>query len=250
MNDEHDAKKRLKEQYAAMADDQESPRTDTSRDFDPIQHAKSIGYSEEDISSVPQGVICLGCGNPIALAELREGETVLDLGAGGGFDAFLAAQRVGPTGKVVGVDMTAEMVAKATANAQVGKYTNTEFRLGEIERLPVDSGSVDVVISNCVISHCPDKLATFQEIRRCLKPGGRMLIADLVRRGEFSQEALNDKLWGHWLAVACGKEEYLNAIERAGFREINVVGEQWSSTAEKNEHLRGRIVSIQVRALK
>ena len=250
MIDEHDAKERLREQYAAVSGDQEPCESSTCRAFDPMEHARSIGYSEEEIRSLPDGVICLGCGNPVALAELRAGEIVLDLGAGGGFDAFLAAQRVGPTGKVIGVDMTAEMVAKATENARKGGYTNVVFRQGEIENLPLEDESVDVAISNCVVSHCLDKIAAFKEIRRCLKPNGRLVLADLVTAGAFPSEALEDQVWGGWLAVASGKREYLDAIEQAGFREVVVVSEHGSPSADKDDRLRGRIISIRMKAYK
>lgn len=150
---------------------------------------KALDYSEKDLSLAPgEANLGLGCGNPISKAELKPGEIVLDLGSGAGFDAFLAAERVGKTGKVIGVDMTPEMVEKARMNGEKFKISNVEFRLGEIEKLPVPDNSVDVVLSNCVINLSPDKSAVFKEIHRALKPGGRIIISDILRSGEMPEE--------------------------------------------------------------
>ena len=150
---------------------------------------KALDYAEKDLSLAPgEANLGLGCGNPISRAELKPGETVLDLGSGAGFDAFLAAQRVGESGKVIGVDMTHEMIEKARVNAEKLNISNVEFRLGEIEKLPVSDNSVDVVISNCVINLSPDKSAVFKEIQRTLKPGGRIVISDILRSGEMPEE--------------------------------------------------------------
>ncbi|MDD4869159.1 MAG: methyltransferase domain-containing protein [Kiritimatiellae bacterium] len=218
---------------------------------DPVAYAKSLGYSEKELKTVPvDAVMSHGCGNPVALLELRPGEIVLDLGCGGGLDAFLAAQRVGPAGRVIGVDMTREMVKKANENAEKAGLENIEFKHAPIERLPLDNNSVDVAISNCVMNHCFDKVRAFKEVYRVLKPRGRMCISDLVTAGKFSEDVLKDKVWGEWLTVAQSKNDYLRAIEGAGFQEITVEGEATFPMAENDDRLKGRIVSIHVTARK
>ncbi len=188
---------------------------------------KRIGYTDEQMRSVPEGAnLGLGCGNPLAHASIRDGETVLDLGAGAGFDCFLAAKAAGPSGRVIGVDMTPEMVEKARDNARNGGYANVEFRLGEIENLPVADATVDCVISNCVINLAPDKRRAFREAFRVLKPGGRLMVSDIVLRKELP-EAVKSSVAAYTgcIAGATSKEEYLAAIASAGFREIRVLGE-------------------------
>jgi len=188
---------------------------------------KRIGYTDEELGEVPKGSnLGLGCGNPIASASVNEGETVLDLGSGAGFDCFLVANKVGETGKVIGVDMTPEMVEKAQENAKKGGYKNVEFKLGEIEDLPVDDNSVDVLISNCVINLSPDKGKVFQEAFRVLKPGGRMIISDMVLLKELPEFIRSSvKAYVGCVAGAVLKDEYLRLIEKAGFVNISVLRE-------------------------
>ena len=187
-------------------------------DSSAIDLSKSIGYSDNDINAVPDANLGLGCGNPTAFAELKPNDVVLDLGSGAGFDCFLAAQKVGKSGKVIGVDMTQAMIEKAQANSQKYGYTNVEFRLGDIEDLPVESGSVDVIISNCVINLAPDKEKVFKEAFRVLKPEGTMYISDMVLLAELPENLKNDKdLLTGCLAGALLKEEYLGLLKRAGF---------------------------------
>jgi arsenite methyltransferase len=194
--------------------------------------SESIGYTQEDIKAVPEGAnLGLGCGNPVALASLKPGEIVLDLGSGAGFDCFLAARQVGKTGKVIGVDMTAEMLDKARANARKGEYTNVEFRLGEIENLPVADNFVDIIISNCVINLSPDKNRVFQEAFRVLKPGGRLMVSDMVLLKDLPQDIRNSvTAYIGCLAGAISKQDYLGAIGTAGFQDVKVVGEAATSS--------------------
>src|SRR5512139_234293 len=180
--------------------------------------SKRIGYTDQELKMVPEGAnLGLGCGNPLALASLREGETVLDLGSGAGFDCFLAARQVGKTGKVIGVDMTPEMLDKARGNAEKGDFTNIEFRLGEIENLPVADNQVDIVISNCVINLSPAKERVFREAFRALKPGGRLMVSDIVLLQELPQEIRNSiSAYTACVAGAERKERYLDTIRAAG----------------------------------
>jgi SAM-dependent methyltransferase len=193
-----------------------------------VSISNQIGYSEDELSSVPQGAdMGLGCGNPQAIAALRPGETVLDLGSGGGFDCFLAARQVGESGRVIGVDMTPEMIRKARANAQqfaqTGGYENVEFRLGEIEHLPVADRSVDAIISNCVINLSPDKAAVFRDAFRVLKPGGRLAIADIVATAPLPEDARKDlALVSGCVGGAAPIDEIETYLREAGFRNIRI----------------------------
>lgn len=186
--------------------------------------SEKLGYSADEMSSVPEGAnLGLGCGNPQAIASLKPGENVLDLGAGGGFDCFLAAKAVGPSGKVIGVDMTPEMVSKARKNAVNGGYGNVDFRLGEIEHLPLADNSVDVIISNCVINLSPDKESVFREAFRVLRRNGRIAVSDVVALKSFTEE-LRDNLDAHCGCVAgaatvCELEALLKII---GFEDIRI----------------------------
>lgn len=183
-----------------------------------------IGYSAEELGQVPEGAdLGLGCGNPHGIASLAAGETVLDLGSGAGFDAFLAGRAVGPTGRVIGVDMTAEMIARARANAAKAGITNVEFRLGEIEHLPVADASVEVIMSNCVINLSPDKKAVFDEAFRVLKPGGRLAISDVVARAPIPETIANSAaaLTG-CVAGAAPIDEIGVIVERSGFKAVKI----------------------------
>lgn len=213
--------------------------------------AWKIGYSPDDIQNVPEeSVLGLGCGNPVALASLKEGETVLDLGSGGGIDVFLASKKVGPQGKVIGVDMTDEMVNRAKITAIKHGYKNVEFRLGEIEDLPIEDETVDAIISNCVINLAPDKLAVFKEAYRVIKPDGRLMVSDLVTIGKLPEEVRKSfDAWAGCIAGALEKTDYLNKIEQAGFKNAKVVSQK-PYTIDVSPELRGKIVSIQVEAHK
>lgn len=188
-------------------------------------YAKSLGYSVDDLpESVTESFA--GCGNPTALASLKEGEIVLDLGSGAGLDVFMAARQVGPTGHVIGVDMTPAMIEKAKDNAEKLGVTNVEFRFGDIEELPVDNDSVDVIISNCVINLAPDKGKVFRESFRVLHPGGRMLISDIVLEASLPQETREAVAsYTGCLGGAILKEEYLQLIHDAGFTDVRIVSE-------------------------
>lgn len=230
-----------------------------------------IGYSEEEMNDVPEGAnLGLGCGNPTALASLKQGERVLDLGSGAGFDCFLAARKVGEAGRVIGVDMTPEMLEKARSNAARGKFKNVEFRLGEIENLPVADNAVDVVISNCVINLAPNKRRVFEEAFRVLAPKGRLMVSDIVllkRLPRAVQESA--EAYSSCIAGAEIKEKYLGLIGEAGFKEVKVLQEKTypldfvisepeanevinrlGMTQEEMRDVANSIVSISVSALK
>lgn len=192
------------------------------------QVSKMIGYSEDEVNAVPEGAnLGLGCGNPTALATLREGEKVLDLGSGAGFDCFLAAKKVGKKGKVIGVDMTPEMLEKARSNARKGKFTNVEFRLGEIENLPVADNSVDVIISNCVINLAPNKKRVFEEAFRVLASRGRLMVSDIVLLKKLPESVQkNVEAYAGCISGAEIKDMYLDLISKAGFSEVEILQEK------------------------
>ena len=185
---------------------------------------KKIGYSEEELRNVPEDAnLGIGCGNPIGLASIKKGETILDLGSGAGFDCFLASRETGETGKVIGVDITPEMVAQAKKNAEKGNYRNVEFKVGEIENLPIESDSIDLIISNCVINLSNQKNQVFKEAFRVSKSNGRIMISDIILLHDLPDYVKNS-VEGHiaCLAGAVRKEDYINAIASAGFSDISI----------------------------
>jgi SAM-dependent methyltransferase len=202
-------------------------------------HVSQIGYSDKNIEKLPDEVVevSAGCGNPTAIADLKPGQTVLDLGSGGGIDVFLSAQAVGPKGKAIGVDATPEMVWRARKAAKEMKVKNVEFRLGEIECMPVESNTVDVVISNCVINLSPDKGRTFREAFRVLKPGGKLAVSDMVLTGDLEADE-REKLrsWANCMGGAISLKEYMEKMEAAGFKDITV--------ASKHTYTQKELVSM------
>lgn len=210
--------------------------------------AKSIGYSDTDINAVPDANLGLGCGNPTALGKIKPGDVVLDLGSGAGFDAFLAAKKVGADGKVIGVDMTEAMIQKAKANAEKYHYSNVEFRLGDIEHLPVEDATVDIIISNCVINLAPDKLKVFQEAHRVLKIGGRIYLSDIVLLSELTPEQRSDEeLIAGCVGGAVLKDDYIKLIRQAGFM-VNILGE--NKDISKKQYMGLPLESISIEAIK
>ncbi len=183
-----------------------------------------LGYSEDDLENVPEGAdMGLGCGNPRAIASIKVGETVLDLGSGGGFDCFLAAAEAGESGRIIGIDMTPTMISKARSNAAKGQYHHVEFRLGEIEHMPVANNTVDVIISNCVINLSPDKHQVFSEAFRVLKPGGRLAISDIVASTELPEDMRNDlALYSGCMAGASAVAALRCMLQDNGFEQINI----------------------------
>ncbi|ADI73655.1 Methyltransferase type 11 [Methanohalobium evestigatum Z-7303] len=226
----------------------------------PEEISKLVGYTEEDLKNVPRDSnLGLGCGNPVYLASLKKGEVVLDLGSGAGFDCFLAADKVDEDGLVIGVDMTPDMVEKAKNNAVKDNYTNVEFRLGEIENLPLDDNSVDVVISNCVINLSPDKEKVFNDVYRVLKPDGRLVVSDIVLLQDLPESIRNSiEAYVGCISGALKKEDYLDLIEKAGFKDIQIIDESefphdaLSSVSDEYDIFRyaESIVSIKIKASK
>ncbi|MFQ5899752.1 MAG: arsenite methyltransferase [Candidatus Methylomirabilia bacterium] len=208
------------------------------------QSLVQIGYKREELAALPEEALMgLGCGSPVRLAELRDGEAVVDLGSGGGIDVFLAARQVGPSGRVIGVDMTPEMLARARMNADRLGLENVEFRQGLIEALPVADSSVDAILSNCVINLAPDKGAVFKEAFRVLEPGGRLVVSDMVAKGELPGEIReNPELWASCIGGALPEEEYLETIRKAGFAPVEVLTREGLTL--------GHVYSVTVRAEK
>lgn len=265
-------KKAVREGYARVAKQNGSCCSSTCcGTTKPQEISKKIGYTEEELQSAPLGSnLGLGCGNPTALASIEAGETVLDLGSGAGFDCFLAASKVGPKGRVIGVDMTEEMVARAKENASKGGYKNVEFRQGEIEKLPIEDNIIDLIISNCVINLVPNKERAFKEAFRVLKPGGRLMVSDIVllkKLPDFVKESI--EAYVGCVSGAASREKYLNAIESAGFENVTVIDESvfpldcmtndptgqailksLKGSSEQLKEVEGSISSIKVRGIK
>ena len=221
----------------------------------PSQSATIIGYNNEELQSIPQeSILGVGCGAPLHFADIREAETVVDLGSGAGIDVFLSANKVGGSGKVIGIDMTDEMLEKARKNAKENGYINVEFRKGDIEkRIPVNDNNADVVISNCVINLTTDKVSTFKEIYRILKQGqGRMVISDLVTDKEVQTDSIDSEKWCSCIDGALTKENYIDSIKKAGFRNPEILEEKLylQEADQADGRRRRRISSIVVKAVK
>jgi len=227
MKNQDTAKKIVKDSYAKIAQSSGSCGCGScgcDSNLTVQRQSGQIGYSDDEMNQVPKGSnLGLGCGNPVAIASLKPGETVLDLGSGAGFDAFLAVKKVGKTGRVIGVDMTDEMLKKARENAKKGGFDSVEFRKGDIEDLPLEDEEVDVVISNCVINLVPDKEKVFRETYRVLKSGGRLMVSDVVLTKPLPDEIKNDEeLLSGCVAGAILKQDYLKLLKKAGFGKITV----------------------------
>ncbi len=252
---ENEIKDAVKAQYSQIAEQSDNSCCSTEScccGDNPQAEAMLAGYTQEELAQIPQeSVLGLGCGNPAAYAGLKPGETVLDLGSGAGIDVFLASIKVGTEGKAIGVDMTPAMVKKANALAKDKGYKNVEFRLGEIENLPVADNYVDTIMSNCVINLAPDKSIVFKEAFRVLKTGGKMVISDIVSEQPLPilmQKDMN--AWSSCISGALPKEEYLTKIAEAGFKTRDIIGERefYVEVGEKKDMQ--RMFSITVRAEK
>ncbi len=230
------------------------------RDLLLLMHDKgiksAIGYSKEDMDNVPEGSnLGLGCGNPVAIASLKTGETVVDLGSGGGFDCFLASREVGETGHVIGVDMTPDMISKARKNAENMEPKNVEFRLGEIEHLPVADNSADIIMSNCVINLSPDKPGVYRDIFRVLKPGGRLSMSDIAATAQIPNEIQKDlALVSACIGGAATIEETENALKQTGFQDIRITPKDGSRETIREwvpgRNLEDYVVSVNIEAVK
>jgi arsenite methyltransferase len=228
---EHEVRQVVREGYAKVARGTGSccsPACGCSGASAPKTVSRDLGYSDEELAAAPDGAdLGLGCGNPVALASLRPGETVLDLGSGAGIDCFLAARKVGPTGRVIGVDMTPEMLQKARQNSAKIQAGNVQFRLGEIEHLPVGDNSVDAIISNCVINLSPDKPQVFREAFRVLRPGGRLMVSDIVLDSPLPKGLLDSvAAYVGCISGASLKADYLALMSAAGFSAVTVMSEE------------------------
>ena len=269
--EEQEIKKTIRKTYSKIALQQHDNKTASSSSFSccapgccssgegeggnssPIQAAAAVGYETSELESVPQAsVLGVGCGAPVKFVDLQEGETVVDLGSGAGIDVFLSSKQVGPRGRVIGIDMTDEMLERARRNAKKGGYANIEFRKGDIEkRIPVDENSIDVVISNCVINLTINKVNAFQEIYRILKNGGgRMVISDLVSDAEIAPSAANTEKWSSCIDGALTKEHYLDSIKKAGFQNVEVLSETLYMEDGGEQMDSRKISSVVIKAVK
>lgn len=223
--EEEEIKKIVKKKYSKVAEKSCCCGNGNLFPMDNEEIAKTIGYTDDEINDYSEANLGLGCGNPTAIGIIKKGDIVLDLGSGAGFDCFLAAKKVGTQGKVIGVDMTEEMIDKANKNAEKYGYKNVEFRMGYIDQLPIDSNSVDIIISNCVINLAPDKLKVFKEAYRVLKDTGKMFVSDIVLLEELTQEQRNnEELIACCVGGALLKETYLEIIKKAGFK-VEIISE-------------------------
>ncbi|MFX0113335.1 MAG: arsenite methyltransferase [Candidatus Hodarchaeota archaeon] len=231
---DEDIRQAVREQYGRRAESGASSCCSTSSNQ---SISEQIGYSKEELARLPEDAnLGLGCGNPTAFAAIKPGDVIVDLGSGAGIDCFLAAQKVGKKGKVIGIDMTSQMIDKARANAKRGGYDNVEFRLGEIENMPVADGTADLIISNCVINLSPDKHQVFRETYRVLKAGGRMMVSDIVLLRPLPEQVRNSlAAYAGCVAGAMLKEEYLEAIKAAGFENIEIVSQKGDSSYSNSE---------------
>lgn len=250
---ENKIKEVVKGRYAQIVkQDRQSCCSGCACGFSPLSLAEAVGYMRGDLECIPEEALMgLGCGNPTTMADLKTGEVVLDLGSGVGVDVFLAANKVGATGRVIGVDMTEEMVDKAKDVAKNYGYHNVEFRLGEIENLPVEGESVDVIISNCVINLSPDKSKVFQEAYRALKPGGRLTVSDIVSEKALPAEIKNDPdAWAGCIAGALEQQAYLKKIKEAGFENVQVASSTEFYVNSEESQTKEKLLSITVKAYK
>jgi ubiquinone/menaquinone biosynthesis C-methylase UbiE len=273
-NQQHDIKKTIRKTYGKIALQQSSSESGSSTSSccapgccsgeggidSPAQVASVVGYDTIELESIPQAsILGVGCGAPVTFANLQKGETVVDLGSGAGIDVFLSAKKVGNEGRIIGIDMTDEMLERARINAKEHGYINVEFRKGDIEqRIPVDDNSVDVVISNCVINLTVNKVDAFKEIHRVLKPGGngRMVISDLITDAEIAPTDADAQMWSSCIDGALRKEHYIESIRQAGFQNIEVLSEQiymdgedeGSSRADSKQER--KITSVVIKAMK
>ncbi len=226
-----DIKSSVKEHYAKVvsSDSRESCGCRPATSFEGVIKGKiagMVGYSEEELASIPEDAAhnALGCGNPLAFADVKEGEVVLDIGSGAGIDVLLASKKVGESGRVIGLDMTPEMIERGKKNVEEAGVGNIEFRQGEAESMPVEDETVDLIVSNCVINLSPDKKKVFEEAYRILKPGGRILISDIVTHNLSQKIKDNMNAWVGCVAGALEEEDYLKTIRNAGFKDVEVVG--------------------------